>query len=215
MSTNRSIVRRLALTATVGVASLGLLAACGGQERPAGDQEHSTATHGTTSSSAPAATASAQPSAAFNDADVAFAQMMIPHHEQAVEMAELAGTRAADPEVKGLAAKIEAAQAPEIATMTGWLTAWGEATAPGGGHGGHGMPGMMTEEDMAKLQRAEGATFDRLFAELMIAHHKGAIEMAETEQTQGANPEAVQLAKNIEAAQQAEVEQMEKLLERL
>nr|WP_229799026.1 DUF305 domain-containing protein [Planomonospora parontospora] len=164
--------------------------------------------------SAPATT-SAQPAASFNDADVTFAQLMIPHHEQAVEMAKLAETQAADAEIKELAAEIKAAQDPEIATMTAWLTAWGKATMPDGAHGGHGMPGMMTEEDMVKLQEAKGAKFDRMFAELMIAHHQGAIEMAKTEQAQGLNPEAKQLAKTIETAQQAEIEQMRKLLDRL
>ena len=95
---------------------------------------------GASSSSAPAApSASAQPSATFNDADVMFAQMMIPHHEQAVEMADLAATRASDPEVKELATKIKAAQDPEIQTMKGWLTGHrrhrlrdGGRRAPGG-----------------------------------------------------------------------------------
>ncbi|GGS95074.1 lipoprotein [Planobispora rosea] len=215
MFTDRFTMPRIALTAAAGIATLGLLTACGGQEHSTAGPGHSAATHGTTSGGAPAATSNAQPSASFNDADVTFAQMMIPHHEQAVEMARLAETRAADAEIKELAAKIQAAQDPEIATMTGWLTTWGKAAAPEDGHGGHDMPGMMTEQDMAKLQQAEGAAFDRMFAELMIAHHRGAIEMAKTEQAQGASPEAVQLAKTIEAAQQAEIEQMEKLLKRL
>jgi uncharacterized protein (DUF305 family) len=68
---------------------------------------------------------------------------------------------------------------------------------------------------MKKLEDAKGAAFDRKFAELMIAHHKGAIEMARTEQSQGSNPEAKALAKTIETAQQAEIEQMEKILKRL
>ncbi|MEV4185998.1 DUF305 domain-containing protein, partial [Streptosporangium canum] len=168
-----------------------------------------------TTGGAPAAATSPQPSASFNDADVAFAQMMIPHHEQAVEMAELAESRAGDPEVKELAAKIKVAQDPEIATMNGWLSAWGRPAAPEGGHGGHDMPGMMTGEDMAKLREAKGAEFDRMFAKLMIAHHKGAIEMARTEQAQGSNPEAKALARNIETTQQAEVEQLQGLLDRL
>lgn len=77
------------------------------------------------------------------------------------------------------------------------------------------MPGMMTEEDMVKLQAAKGAQFDRMFAELMIAHHKGAIMMAKTEQTDGADPKAKELARTIETAQQAEIKQMQELLDRL
>ncbi|MBG0823295.1 DUF305 domain-containing protein [Planomonospora sp. ID91781] len=214
MFTTRFTVRKLALTAATAAGTMAVLTACG-----SGGDDSMVGHDGMTSSAsapAPAATtASVQPTADFNDDDVMFAQMMIPHHEQAVEMAKLAETRAADPEIKELAAKIQAAQDPEIAAMTGWLTAWGKATMPEGEHGGHGMPGMMTEEDMVKLQQAKGAAFDRMFAELMIAHHKGAIEMAKTEQERGVNPAARQLAATIETAQQAEIEQMNKILERL
>ncbi|ACZ83114.1 DUF305 domain-containing protein [Streptosporangium roseum] len=205
--TNRSAARRLALTAA-GTGMLVLLTACGGDDRPA------TAPTGTPGGTRVAAT-SPQPSASFNDADVTFAQMMIPHHEQAVEMAELAESRAGDPEVKELAAKIKVAQDPEIAIMNGWLSAWGKPTGPEEGHEGHDMPGMMTGEDMAKLRESEGAEFDRMFAKLMIAHHKGAIEMARTEQARGSSPEAKALARNIETTQQAEVEQLQRLLDRL
>ncbi|MEU8403953.1 DUF305 domain-containing protein [Nonomuraea sp. NPDC048892] len=192
----------------IAAGALTLAAACGGNGDSMAGHE------GMSSSSAPAATtASAQPSATFNDADAMFAQMMIPHHEQAVEMAELAPERAADPEIKELAAKIKAAQDPEIQTMKGWLTEWGKA-APEGGMG-HDMPGVMSEEDMTKLKAAKGAEFDKLFAQQMIAHHNGAIEMARTEQSGGSNPEAKELAKTIETAQQAEVEQLQKILDRL
>ncbi|MFG1697190.1 DUF305 domain-containing protein [Nonomuraea sp. NPDC049309] len=206
--------RKFAAAVVLSGAALTLVSACGGTD------SGSTAGHdmSTMSSSAPAATtASAQPSADFNDADVMFAQMMIPHHQQAVEMAELAETRASDKEIKELAAKIKAAQDPEIQTMQGWLTAWGKPMpSEGMDHGmGHDMAGMMSEEDMTKLEEAKGAAFDRQFVDMMIAHHNGAIEMARTEQSQGSNPEAKELAKTIETAQQAEVEQMQKILERL
>ncbi|MFI7230969.1 DUF305 domain-containing protein [Nonomuraea angiospora] len=199
-------------TAAAG-AVLALVAGCGGAGSGSTGSDMAAM-----SSSAPAATtASASPAAAFNDADVMFAQMMIPHHQQAVEMADLAGTRAADKEVKELAAKIKAAQDPEIQTMKGWLTAWGKPMpSEGMDHGmGHDMPGMMSEEDMKKLEAAKGGAFDRQFAELMIAHHNGAIEMARTEQAQGSNAEAKELAKTIETAQQAEVAQLREILDRL
>ncbi|HUR09009.1 MAG TPA: DUF305 domain-containing protein [Nonomuraea sp.] len=190
----------------IAASALALLTACGGNgESMAADGMGSTA---------PAATTpSAQPSPTFNDADVMFAQMMIPHHEQAVEMADLAPTRASDPEVKELAAKIKAAQDPEIQTMKGWLTEWGKP-APSGGMG-HGMPGIMSEADMKKLDAAKGKAFDKLFAQQMITHHKGAIEMARTEQADGTNPKAKELAKAIETTQQAEVAQLQKLVDRL
>ncbi|MGJ6968713.1 DUF305 domain-containing protein [Streptosporangium sp. G11] len=168
----------------------------------------------TSTASAPAVPTTQKPQASFNDVDVTFAQTMIPHHDQAVEMAKLAETRAFDAEVRELAAKIKAAQRSEIATMTDWLSTW-KAPAPKGGHGEHVMSGMMTEEDMVKLQAAKGARFDRMFTELMIAHHQGAITMAKTEQSDGADPKAKELAKTIETAQQAEIEQMQELLDRL
>ncbi|MFI6477164.1 DUF305 domain-containing protein [Nonomuraea sp. NPDC050663] len=185
----------------VAVAGALALAACGSTT---GTTTTSTTTGG---GSAPSASA-----ASFNDADVMFAQMMIPHHRQAVRMAELAATRATDPEVRQLASTIKAAQDPEITTLTGWLTAWGEPVeAPM--H--HGMPGMLSDDDLARLGAAKGAAFDRLFAEQMIAHHEGAIEMAETEQSDGHDPAAKALAEQIAQAQKAEVAQLRKILERI
>jgi len=194
--------RRIALSAAAAMGAFVLLTACGGDTgSTAGHEGHAAAT---------------QPSATFNEADARFAQQMIPHHEQAVDMAELAETRAADPEVKELAATIKSTQAAEISLMRRWLNAWGRPEpSDHDGYAGHRMPGMLSDRQMAELEAASGARFDRLFAELMIAHHKGAIEMARTEQREGANPDAVKLAKDIESGQQAEIEQMERLLKRL
>ncbi|MBF8189090.1 DUF305 domain-containing protein [Nonomuraea sp. K274] len=196
------------MSVAVAAGALALVTACGGNSDSMAGRE------GMGSSSAPAATtAGAQPAGTFNDADVMFAQMMIPHHEQAVEMADLAPARAADPEIKELAAKIKAAQDPEIQTMKGWLTEWGKPSPEGGM--GHEMPGVMSEEDMTKLKAAKGTEFDKLFAQQMIAHHNGAIEMARTEQANGSNPQAKELATTIETTQQVEVEQLQKILDRL
>ncbi|MEU8108229.1 DUF305 domain-containing protein [Nonomuraea muscovyensis] len=213
MFTNRSIVQRIMSAAAAGAGALVLLTACGG----GGDS--TTSGHAMPTTGGVAATPTGtQPEASFNDADVMFAQMMIPHHQQAVEMAELAETRASDPEVTELAAKIKAAQDPEIRTMQGWLKEWGKPVPADtdGTHGmDHGMPGMMSGEDMKMLEEAKGATFDKRFTQMMIAHHKGAIEMARTEQAEGVNAEAKELAKTIESAQQDEIEQMQKILDRL
>jgi uncharacterized protein (DUF305 family) len=153
-----------------------------------------------------------EPAVAFNDADVAFAQGMIPHHEQAVEMAGLAESRAGD-EVRDLAEEIAAAQGPEIEQMTGLLESWGEAPPEDMEDAGHGdMPGMMSGEEMAELEGAEGGEFDALFLEMMILHHEGAITMAETEIEEGADAEARTLAQDVFDAQQAEIEQMTAML---
>jgi uncharacterized protein (DUF305 family) len=212
MFTNRSMRGRLTLAAVAGAGALMLLTACGGNNDSGSMAGHD----GMTSAPATAGNAAAtQPTASFNDADVMFAQMMIPHHRQAVEMAGLAQSRASAPEVKQLAVKIKGAQDPEITTMTGWLSAWGKPATPDAGMSGHDMSGMMNDQDMTKLQTAKGADFDRMFLQMMTAHHNGAIKMARTEQAQGASPEAKQLAKTIETAQQAEVAQMQKMLDQL
>jgi uncharacterized protein (DUF305 family) len=158
--------------------------------------------------------------AAFFTGGVAFATEMIPHHQQAVETAEPAAGRANSPEVRQLAEDIEAAQVPEIETMTHWLKDWGQETPTGSmGHGdmGHGdsqeMPGMMDETEMRRLTGSDGATFDQMFLQMMIEHHEGAIEMARTEQANGENPDAVALAEQIEADQEAEIATMKELLD--
>jgi len=151
-----------------------------------------------------------------NDADVTFAQEMIPHHAQAVEMAKLAKEHASDPRVKKLATTIEAAQGPEIKQMTGWLKAWGE-DVPDSKAGGHNMSdgsmsGMMSDADMKALAQARGPGFDRMFLTMMIKHHEGAIAMAKTEQAEGKNSEAKALAKRIETSQTAEITNMKAIL---
>ena len=151
----------------------------------------------------------------FNDADVTFAQSMIPHHQQAVEMATMAQERASSTEVKQFADKIEAAQGREIDTMTGWLEAWGQEASSdsmsGMDHSGSGMSGTMSEADMKSLGAATGAEFDEMFLTMMIEHHTGAIEMAKTEQRDGENRDAIVLAEKIQADQTAEIAQMEEL----
>ena len=152
-------------------------------------------------------------SADFNEADVAFAHGMIPHHEQAVEMAEAAATQAGSQEVKDLAERIEAAQGPEIAQMQGWLDAWGQGDG-GGSMGDMGsMPGMMSDDDMGQMMDASGIDFDQMFLEGMIRHHEGAVEMATDQLEDGKNEEAMALAEQIIEAQEAEIEEMQALLD--
>lgn len=193
-----------------------LLAACG--EDAAGEGTPASA-------SSPTGTPASGP---HNAADVEFATGMVPHHGQAIAMAELARTRASSAEVKDLAADIKAAQGPEIAQLSGWLAGWGEevpdpdSMAMGMDHSGHGsgmggdgaagMAGMMSAEQMSELMTASGASFDRMWLIGMIAHHEGAIEMAEVELAEGENPDAQELARAIIEAQRAEIETMRDLL---
>jgi len=150
-----------------------------------------------------------------NDSDVEFANGMIPHHRQAVEMADIALEKAKSTSVKQLATAIKAAQDPEIQQMSGWLTGWGKPVpSPGMAHA---MPAgsMMTEQEMTDLGKASGAAFDRMWVQMMIKHHQGAVAMAKTEQTAGESTKAIELAKKIETAQNAEIATMQKLLSQL
>jgi len=164
-------------------------------------------------------------SANFNATDVGFAQGMIPHHAQAVEMADLALEKSTNADVLALAKQIKASQNPEIQTMSGWLQSWGQKvpstdSMSGGGHdmtdmGGMMMGGMMTEADMEKLESSSGTAFDRLWMELMIQHHEGAVRMSEDELKDGKNLDVKALAQTIVTSQQAEISTMNSLLSKL
>ena len=147
-------------------------------------------------------------SSSFSGADIMFAQMMIPHHQQAVDMGTLAETHALSPEVKTLAATIKAEQAPEIEQMNGWLT---DANASLDMGHDMGMGGMLSDAEMTALENAKGATFDRLYVEGMINHHKGAIHMAQMV-VDSNNAEAKALGESIIKSQTAQIKYMEALL---
>ena len=236
MRTSTRTATRLSAFGAAGALSL-ILTACGGSD--SGSMDHSSMSSSTTSSSSSSAPAgSASVDAEHNDQDVMFAQQMIVHHQGAVEMAQMATTQASSQEIKTLAASIESAQAPEIEEMTSWLTAWDEpvtadssmgnmdhssdpamtsstmtdSSMTGSSMGGSSMPGMMSEEQMTQLQNATGADFDRMFLQMMTEHHKGAVTMAQTEQQQGQNPQAMELANSIVTSQTAEIDQMNQML---
>jgi uncharacterized protein (DUF305 family) len=148
----------------------------------------------------------------FNDADVMFVQMMIPHHEQAIDMSDMVlNKKGISPEVTTLAKQIKAAQQPEIDLMNTWLEAWGRMKMPETSHHSSA-DGTMTEEQMRELDEATGAEAQRLFLEGMIRHHQGAIKMAQAELASGENPDAIALAKNIAESQQKEVDTMTEVL---
>ena len=161
----------------------------------------------------PSASASASSSAGANAADAMFAQMMIPHHEQAVEMSDVVlGKPGVDARVTALAGQIKAAQAPEIATLRGWLAAWGQSAAM---PSSHAMEGMMSGDELAQLRAADGATASKLFLAQMIAHHEGAVEMAQTERSSGRHTGAVAMAGSIVDSQTKEIDTMRGLLGQL
>ena len=202
--------RTLAATA-LALGAVLTLAACGGDD--------TTSSSSTASSAAPSGSATPA-SGEHNNADVTFAQGMIPHHAQAIEMSDLLLAKdGVDPAVEELAQDIKSAQAPEMEQMTGWLVGWDEdvPTDDGGSMGGmdHGsgdMPGMMSKEDMTALEDASGADASRLFLEQMVVHHRSAVGMAEMELEAGVSEDAKTLAKQIIESQTSEITTMTELL---
>jgi uncharacterized protein (DUF305 family) len=187
-----------------------LLAGCGGEEAPAGSS-------GADASASAEAGSSGESAAPRTPADVDFAAGMIPHHGQAIEMADLALAKAGNAEVKDLAQQVKAGQQPEIDTLSKLLTAWDEPVPAATGHSGsmpgmdHGGSGMMTAEQMSQMQDASGAEFDRMWVGMMLAHHQGAVRMAEDVLRNGGNDEAKQLAQAIIDAQTEEIAELQTL----
>jgi len=167
--------------------------------------------HGTDASSA----TSTEQTASHNEDDVMFAQMMIPHHQQAIELTALVPDRSTNPDLIALASKIAGEQQPEIGGMRALLLQWdvNPAEMPHeSGHAGMAMQGMIDDATMVKLDSLKGADFDTLWLQSMISHHQGAIEMAKIEIADGKNVDMITVAKNIVTAQQAEIDQMKQML---
>ena len=208
--THAHTFRKLALPIAALAAALALTS-CG----TGSDAVHDTSSRGGASSGA-AASAGAPAAGDKNKADIQFAAMMIPHHAQAIAMADLALKQATTPTVKALAPRIKAAQGPEIARMSGWLIGWGEpvpnTTGESDMSGMSGMGeqtgGMMSAGQMTDLGAATGPAFDRMFLEMMIEHHQGAVAMAKDELAQGTNPEVKKLAQAVIDGQSAEIAEM-------
>ena len=210
----KHILRTLALPAAL--AATLVLSGCG-----AGDMEGMSGMKTTASAGSGTPAPSGTPaSKAKNAADVLFATMMIPHHAQAISMADIALKRGTDPKVVALAPKIKAAQGPETERMSGWLAGWGEPvpSASGGSdmsdmHGMGGQTGgMMSAQEMTNLRAAAGSAFDRMWLQMMVRHHQGAVDMAKTELARGTHPESKELARSIIDAQAAEVAEINSIL---
>ena len=153
-------------------------------------------------------TGCAQSESGFSPQDQNFAEMMIPHHQQAIEMSDLALAKSENEEVISLATQIKAAQDPEIVEMSSWPGVNPET------HMGHSMDGMLSDDEMEELREAESAQFDRLFLQGMIKHHQGAIDMA-GEVKNSDNKNVSKLARTIISTQRDEIQMMEDLLTRL
>jgi uncharacterized protein (DUF305 family) len=148
---------------------------------------------------------SLQSGSEYSADDINFAEMMIPHHEQAIEMSEIALLNTTNPDVLQLAQEIKDAQAPEIELMKSWD---GVKVST---HAGHTMDGMLSDGELNDLREAQGQEFDRLFLQGMIKHHEGAIEMAQDVAT-SMNKDVADLSASIINAQQLEIAAMKELL---
>jgi uncharacterized protein (DUF305 family) len=191
----RSTARIVAAVAAP-LALAALLTACGGS---------STAEHAGHGSATPTTNSE------HNADDVMFAQMMIPHHQQALDMAAMVPSHTTNQDIILLAVHINQDQKPEILAFQSWLQRWGEPI----GHGhGHGMPidGMVDAATMNQLQSLRGPDFDKLWMQSMISHHRGAIAMAQQEIAHGRNPDAISRAKLIVSTQQREIDYMKHLM---
>lgn len=159
----------------------------------------------------PAEAATAVPPQQVNAADVRYMQDMIVHHRQALDMSLLAASRASSDGVKRLASRINDVQGPEIAMMTDWLKAQRQRVPDS--HAGHqGMPGMATPEQLEALKAAKGAGFDRLFIQLMTAHHQGAITMSTEVLIKGSHQRVQEIAEDVSVSQATEIRRMSQLL---
>ena len=199
------------------IAAALVLVGCGSSSSDTSTGSSSEAAVSTTSAAGSSASDAAD--ASFNDADVAFAQNMIAHHQQAIEMASLAldPTSGASAEVTDLAQRIKAAQDPEVSMMSGWLDHWHEPMTMDSGAGHdmgsmHSAEGMMSAEDMDQLTELSGPAFDKAWLQGMIEHHQGAITMAKQIKDEGDSPDVQALADQVIATQQSEVDEMNGLL---
>lgn len=210
---------RTVATGVAALAAVAVIGACG-----------TSATKEATSSAAPTSTqTSTAAAAAHNQADMNFAHMMIPHHQQAIVMSDIIlAKQGIDPRVVDLATQIKSAQGPEIEKMQGWMSQWGMGGMPGmpgmdhGGMGGmpgmggkSGMDGMMSAAEMDALTNAQGVAASKLFLTGMIKHHQGALTMAQDEIKNGQFPDAVAMATSILESQQKEIDTMNQILSSL
>lgn len=204
-------VRRTAAASVLALGLAGIAACAPGGPAP---QAPSASPPPPLAASAPAHPGSTV-SPAHNQADVRFVKMMIPHHQQALRMAEsVLPEQGLDPQVRQMTEKIQREQTPEIATMRSWLGAWNAGPAMSLEQA-QGMQGLLSPDELGALERADGAAASKLFLQQMIAHHEGAVSMAQPEIQGGENPQAKQLAHSIVASQQQQIQHMQSMLNRL
>ena len=211
------LVKRNIVIAAVAAAAL-VAGGCSSDDDSDGTSGMDMGSDSSESTTTSAETSEIPSDAEFNQADVDFAQGMIPHHAQAIEMADMAIAQSDSAEVTDLAERIRAAQDPEIEQLTTWLEDWGQDVpdremSMDHDMGDMSMDGMMTQDQMGEMAAATGAEFDRMFLEMMIVHHEGAVSMAEDEVANGKYEPAIEMAQSIIDGQSAEIDEMNQLLQ--
>ncbi len=203
--------RELIVGARIGAAVLAVVAltGCGGDLVTTGP---TTGAAGKLSSSAPAASAApSSPATPHNAADIAFASRMIPHDVQALAATKMVDTKATKAELKSIASAMNKTELPEIESLSQWLTSWGQPVPTGMIATGQGALGI-TEDDLSRLSKTQGAAFDTLWLNTMITHQQNAVTLAKAEVAQGQSPEAKALAQKIVTDRQARVATLKSLL---
>lgn len=206
--------RRIVIGAMVTFVAIGGLTACSGDDGERAVPKSTVLRPGAPGEPNQTVVAGPRPPARPTAAEVTFVQMMIPHHEQALEMADLVPKQGDNPKVKALADRINITQKADIAAMKAWLRDHPKDVLKNSkGHGSHtNMPGMATPEQMSRLRSARGAGFDRLFLTLMIPHHEGALTMAKDVLTRGSDVTVQGLAREVLSSQNPEIIRMRDLL---
>jgi uncharacterized protein (DUF305 family) len=211
MATTRRLVPAV-VALTLG--ALLMLTGCAGESGDGGATGRGGVSASTTAEAAPTTPDKGAP----NSADIAFANDIIVHHGQSLQMASLAATMASNKQIKELAAQLTKEQNSQVKQMRKWLNEWDQplpssvAAAPASGQVNSGLPGMMDAEDMQTLATAPGPAFDRRFLEMMIEHHDGAVQLAEEVIAEGGYLPVRELAESIRDTQMVEIEEMRVML---
>ncbi|MFB1296395.1 DUF305 domain-containing protein [Mycobacterium sp. pW049] len=193
------------------LSALCVLAGCGGDGEASSDA--------TPSSLIPETAVITGAPAGYNTADVTFAETMVGHHKQAIDLCTLASERSADPELLTLAGEIVAKQQPEVNILNVFLVQWNENPdaqndpGPGDDPPEPSIPGTVDDATVAKLESLRGPEFDKLWLQSMIGQLQGGVTIADNEVANGANVDAISVAKSIAAGLQPRIAQMNTMLE--
>ncbi|MEU7829952.1 DUF305 domain-containing protein [Nonomuraea sp. NPDC049129] len=215
-----TVAHRITMLTVAGIGAVALLTACG-SSTPTTTAAGAGAAPAASSNDGASADvtnmdgmdmSSSKPKADFNDGDVMFVQMMLPHHQEALRMAKWAQTNASNAKVKDLAMKMQMEAQPQLSKLNNWLTAWDKEPMADDDPMMTSTPGMMSSAEMAKMRQMKGGMFDRMFTQMMISHHQGAIKVTQNEIARGSNAKTKTMAKTIQTSLRSELAELKQLL---